>query len=171
MLLDLTRLADGRLDESFRLDPGSPLFDGFAAEVTASFDLDVTLRRAGSASYVVEARLAGSVSRPCRRCLAPVELGVADRFRAVIQIADRGEEVGDDDVVLLERGATRVDLTGLVRDRLFLGVDEYPVCDPDCAGICPGCGRNLNTGACGCEPEFGPSSWVDALQAVRDRVG
>lgn len=170
MLLDLTRLADGRLAESFRLEPGSPVFQGFAGDIPAAFDLEVILRHPAGGTYVLDGRLTGSIARRCRRCLTPVELDLEDRFRVIYQVSDRDEEAGDDDIVLLDRGTTRIDLTETVRDRLFLGVEEYPVCDPDCAGICPCCGQDLNTGSCSCEPEPGGSPWVEALQAVRDRV-
>ncbi len=170
MLLDLTRLVDGRLAESFRLEPGSPVFQGFTGDISGTFELYATLRHPGGGTYVLDARLVGAVTRPCRRCLVPIEQDMDDRFRMIYQLSGRDPDAGDDDIVLLEVGTTRIDLTETVRDRLFLGTEEYPVCREDCAGFCPSCGQDLNAGACCCEPDLVGSSWAEALQSVRDRV-
>lgn len=170
MFLDLTGLLEGRLSETFRLEPGSPVFQGFTGDIPVSFELDATLRHAGTGIYVLEARLSGAVTRPCRRCLGAVGLDVDDRFRVVYQISGRAEDSQDDDIVLLEPGTTRIDVTDIVRDRLFLGTEEYPLCREDCAGFCPRCGQDLNAGTCSCEPEHADSPWAEALQAVRDQV-
>jgi uncharacterized protein len=38
-----------------------------------------------------------------------------------------------------------LDLTALVRDAVHLAVPMAPLCRPDCRGLCPCCGANLNT--------------------------
>ena len=35
-------------------------------------------------------------------------------------------------------------------------MDSKLLCRPDCKGICPRCGKNLNEGACSCRPEIDP---------------
>ena len=170
MILDLTRLVHGRLDGSFRVAPDSPVFEGLAGEIGEPFGLVATLRQSGADTYVLDAQLHGTVARLCRRCLRPVDLDVDDRFRVVYQIADRDDDTDENGLVLLPPGTTRIDLTGPVRDRLFLGIPQYPLCREDCAGICPICGTDLNEGTCSCETEEGESAWIEALQAVRERV-
>jgi uncharacterized protein len=170
MILDLTQLEHGRMEASFRIPPESPVLEGFGGEVHEPIDLDVSVRCASGDTYVVEGVLAGEVTRPCRRCLAPVDLGFENRFRLVYQMADREEDTGDDDVMLVAPGTLRIDLTEPVRDQLFLETDPYPLCCAECAGFCTGCGRNLNEGSCDCRPEPGESRWA-ALEAIRERVG
>jgi uncharacterized protein len=36
-----------------------------------------------------------------------------------------------------------------------------PLCRPDCAGLCPECGANLNLTRCGCEHR-----WIDPRMAA-----
>ena len=170
MILDLSQLEDDRVEASFRIPPESPVLEAFGGEVREPIDLEVSARRASGGTYVVEAVLAGAVTRPCRRCLVPVEQRFEDRFRIVYQVADREQDTGDDDVILVAPGTLRIDLTEPVRDRLFLENDPYPLCRPECAGFCSVCGRNLNEGPCDCQPEPGESRWA-ALEAIREHVG
>jgi uncharacterized protein len=169
MILDLTQLEHGRTEASFRILPESLVLEGFGGEVREPIDLEVSVRHPTGDTYVVQAVLAGAVTRPCRRCLTPVEVDFEDRFRILYQVADR-EDTGDDDVILLAPGNARIDLREPVRDRLFLEVDLYPLCRPECAGFCTRCGGNLNEGPCDCEPEPGETRWA-ALEAIRERVG
>ncbi|MBR6021708.1 MAG: DUF177 domain-containing protein [Kiritimatiellae bacterium] len=43
-----------------------------------------------------------------------------------------------------------IDATADVREDLLLELPGYPLCAPDCKGLCPECGNNLNEGPCGC---------------------
>ncbi len=44
-------------------------------------------------------------------------------------------------------------LDPLLRESAWLAVPGYPVCSPDCPGLCPNCGGHLGRGECVCEPE------------------
>jgi len=44
-----------------------------------------------------------------------------------------------------------LDLGEALRQYLILNLPERRLCRPDCAGICPGCGVNLNEGPCICK--------------------
>jgi len=41
------------------------------------------------------------------------------------------------------------------------------VCRPDCAGICPVCGRNRNVTPCDCEPRIAETSKLGALAKIK----
>ena len=45
-----------------------------------------------------------------------------------------------------------VDLTPEMREAIIIGFPAYPVCRPDCRGLCYRCGKNLNEGPCMCRP-------------------
>ena len=55
------------------------------------------------------------------------------------------------------------DLTDLVRDTLLAAQSLSNICKPDCKGLCPKCGANLNDGDCGCDT-FVPDPRLAALQ-------
>jgi uncharacterized protein len=45
-----------------------------------------------------------------------------------------------------------LDLLPMVRDAIHLAVPIAPRCRPDCRGLCPECGADLNKGSCECAP-------------------
>jgi uncharacterized protein len=44
-------------------------------------------------------------------------------------------------------------LEDAVRQYWTAALSMQPLCQPDCKGLCPRCGRDRNAGACACEPE------------------
>ena len=45
----------------------------------------------------------------------------------------------------------KMDISPLIRDTLLAAQPICNVCRPDCLGLCPKCGANLNEGECGCD--------------------
>lgn len=169
MFVDLSRLEDGYLSQSFEIDRGSPILQGLEAEPHEPLTFDVEVRNPSGGTYVVTGRLTGAAVAPCRRCLTPTRIPIDVPLRLVYQEVGRdakpGEDSGDDDVVWLERGAMRIELDAQVRDRLFLETERFPICREDCRGICPRCGRNLNEEPCDCTLQTVDSRWK-ALEAL-----
>ncbi len=62
-----------------------------------------------------------------------------------------------------------VDLTDEARQSIILALPTYPVCRPDCLGVCPSCGKNLNEGSCGCAHDKPDDRWgvLDGLNLER----
>lgn len=57
-------------------------------------------------------------------------------------------------------GAETVDLTQDIREDILLNLPAFPLCSPECRGLCAHCGRNLNEGPCACKPpEVAPGAW------------
>jgi uncharacterized protein len=46
-----------------------------------------------------------------------------------------------------------IDLQEEVRQSLSLALPFQPLCRPDCRGLCPRCGKNMNQGTCSCAAE------------------
>ena len=124
------------------------------------------LSSAGSGRYYFSGHLSGETRQECRRCLAPAQETVTGEVQ-VLFAEPGGEDDGDPDVFPL--GGTRgdvIDLRPAVREQWLLDVPPFLVCRPDCKGLCPRCGADLNAGACGCAPE--PDARWDALRTLRD---
>lgn len=124
----------------------------------ASTTVDVELQALNDGIVVV-----GEVRAPwtgeCRRCLKAAGGEVAAH---VEEVYERDPVEGE---TRLLRDAT-VDLTELVRDAVLLELPVAPLCDDDCAGLCPTCGIDRNEGECGCAAEETDPRWA-ALADLR----
>jgi uncharacterized protein len=94
---------------------------------------------------VVQGSLTADFSVACGRC--------AEMFSTTLTISDflRAAELSD--------GQESVDLTDDIREEVLLNLPPYPVCGPDCRGLCAQCGHNLNRGACTCKPPTADLRW------------
>jgi uncharacterized protein len=76
---------------------------------------------------------------PCFRCLDPARLEVEIEAREVEQEGTDDDEL---DSPYVEDGI--LDAPAWLSDTIRLALPEKVLCRPDCAGICPECGANLN---------------------------
>jgi uncharacterized protein len=53
----------------------------------------------------------------------------------------------------------QLDLRDEVRSAILLSSPMQPLCDPDCKGLCPECGANLNDGKCSCDARPADPRW------------
>jgi uncharacterized protein len=58
------------------------------------------------------------------------------------------ELIDDPSVYALSPDASSIDVTEAVREELALRVSAFPLCRPDCQGLCATCGADLNAGPC-----------------------
>ena len=101
---------------------------------------------------------------PCYRCLGDAVLEVPIDVREYQATNPDSPElespyVADD----------RVDLSAWARDSVALALPEQILCRPDCAGLCPVCGKNLNDEPHVHEAEGGDPRW-SALESLRERL-
>ena len=71
----------------------------------------------------------------------------------------------------LNRPEARNALNEVLREQFYLALPMKPLCREDCAGLCPRCGTNRNTGSCSCvtEPEDPRLAPLRGLKEVVDR--
>jgi uncharacterized protein len=55
---------------------------------------------------------------------------------------------------------SHIDLAPLIREFALLEIPISPICKPDCKGLCPVCGENLNETDCGHRPESNDSPFA-----------
>ena len=102
---------------------------------------------AGSGRFYFSGDFEGSAAGECRRCLAPAEYGVKGEAHFIY--AEAGDETADEpDVYELEEGGKMLDLRPAIREQWLLDASVLPLCRPDCKGLCPVCGADLNAGPC-----------------------
>ena len=107
---------------------------------------------------LVQADLQGVVVLPCARCLEPVEAPLAFRVEETFVpttdvLTGRPLEVEEEDRALWIDEHHILDLEEVLRQDVLLAAPVHPLCSPDCRGLCPTCGQNLNEGPCSCGPQ------------------
>jgi uncharacterized protein len=100
---------------------------------------ELTVTRASSGT-VLELALDVGLEGPCFRCLAGAELPLSLRLREY----EAAKPEGDDDLRAEYLEDDRVDLSAWARDAIALALPDQILCRPDCAGLCPECGKDLN---------------------------
>ena len=134
----------------------------------AGVRLDGRLESAGE-GYLLRGILRGELTVPCARCLEPapvhIEAPVAVAFIERDEPAGGEEEDTQDDVVSFQHGVIDVGIP--IRDEILLNVPMTPICQPDCAGICPVCGRNRNLTPCDCERQALETSKFGGLAKIK----
>ena len=104
-----------------------------------------------------------TISAPCDRCAADIERKESLPLTYVVVQETEGEDT--EDFVVAED--QKVDLDPLVRDDIVIRYPLKLLCSPDCKGLCPNCGKNLNEGDCDCAKEQ-TDPRLDALRAFFD---
>lgn len=146
--LGALRLTSGegrRLDLNVAIEPFS--FAGEAYPVQPDpLGVHLDISRTTGDGYALRLRFDASLSGPCMRCLEPAAPVFTVDAREVSQPTEsrRHQDEASDELTspYVEDGV--LDLSGWARDALALTVPASLLCRPDCAGLCPVCGVNLN---------------------------
>jgi uncharacterized protein len=163
--LDLARIR-GQREHFARTHPASAIAgeeDEFRVASDVALDFDVEKQ---DARYRLAGTLRTDLELPCSRCLDSMTWPVNASFDLLYlpSSANTGEtenEVESDDLGVAFYEGEVIDLRELVREQLYLTLPMKPLCGPDCQGLCPECGTNLNAGRCDCEHR-----WVDPRMAA-----
>lgn len=147
-------LSPGALLHAMR--PPSGGFDSSAAEtgegvvfktaMRGHLDIQVFNRR-----VVVKGSFAVKVELTCDRCLEPFVGKIADNIDESLKLVDptsEGDAQWEGDLAVVDG---RFDLAPLLAELFWLAWPNKVLCRPDCAGLCPSCGANLNdVTSCSC---------------------
>jgi uncharacterized protein len=123
---------------------------------------------AGSGEVVLRGTVAGVLEQECRRCLRPVQEDFDEEVTLVFSADATDEETGEGDAYAFDPSRRELDLSEAVRGEVILAMNPYVLCDPECRGLCPRCGADLNQGPCGCTEERVDPRW-EALRSLKDR--
>ncbi len=144
----------------------------FDAAVAGEIDIHRTAR-----TLHLRGRLRTPAPLTCGRCLAAFRKDVAVAVDEEFLIGERptsgsGAREPDDFVATLGPDLV-LDVTEVVRQHLLLALPMVPVCRPDCRGLCPRCGTNLNERDCGhaaegFDPRLAPLRTLKDLGIVKE---
>jgi uncharacterized protein len=106
------------------------------------------LQETGDGDFLWHGHVHGTLGGDCRRCLAPVNVEVDDDVDVLFS-ADP-ELIEDPSVYPIDPAADQLDVSPAIREEIALRVSAFPLCRPDCKGLCATCGADLNAGPCAC---------------------
>lgn len=96
----------------------------------------------------------------CSACLRVFELDVPVAFSLTLKPRPRSEDAPPEDLELSREELEEcfyegdvIDLKEILREQIILALPMYPRCSPECKGLCPQCGINLNEQTCNCQRE------------------
>jgi len=185
--LRLTSGEGRHLDLNVAIESFSLAGDSYSVQPeTVPVHLDIS--RTTGDGYALRLRFEASLVGPCMRCLEPAAPVFTVDAREVSQPAEaraafgpahprgrdpipRGRAKQQDDASdeltspYVQDGV--LDLRAWARDALALTVPANLLCRPDCAGLCPACGANLNDAGPDHHHEQAPDPRWAALSQLR----
>ena len=122
----------------------------------------------------VRADYSGRFEVPCARCVELVEHELKRSFDLLyrpIGVDANGAEraISTSETEIGYYSGDGLMLEDVLREQVLLSLPEKTLCRADCNGLCPGCGRNLNTESCSCESVEADTRW-SALSDLRSKI-
>lgn len=105
----------------------------------------------------------------CWRCLEPARVALAADTRDFQAFGRPAGAPYDEDLDCEYLEGEVLDAGAMARDALIDLLPATILCRPDCAGLCPTCGTDLNVGTCDCPADLPDARW-DALREVAERL-
>lgn len=118
--------------------------------------------------------LAARVELECARCVEPVCRDITRHFELLYR--PLGADAGRDELSVTAAEAEigyyqgeGLLLEDVLREQVLLALPLKVICREDCKGLCPLCGKNLNSEQCACSTAVEDPRWA-ALKDFRGRL-
>ncbi len=137
----------------------------FDFDIDGEVSASLSLTRAG-VLVIVEGDLSATVLPKCSRCLKEFRSVVDKHLRESIVLGEppAGEtELTSEDIEIEYLSGDEIDTLDVLTEQIALEAKVKPLCSPQCKGLCPKCGADLNQGDCNCKP-------VEAGQDIDPRL-
>lgn len=146
----LSEFAEGTSEQTYELTARDLDLEPVGASITGPIAIDLVFVRTRD-EFQVNGTARVAVEQGCVRCLSPVATDLrVDLLILVRPRETRGpsEELPQEGVVIHDR--EKFSLGHEVREAILVEITPHPLCRPDCQGLCPQCGGNLNDKKCDC---------------------
>ncbi|OGP86768.1 MAG: hypothetical protein A2031_03805 [Deltaproteobacteria bacterium RBG_19FT_COMBO_43_11] len=118
-----------------------------------------------SNTVFIKGKLSAIIDINCSRCLEDTKLPLLADF-AYTLIPEKAQtkedlELKKEDLEISHYHVDFIDLTPIICEQIILQMPIKALCSPECKGLCPQCGTNLNHSSCDC-----PLGCIDSRMAV-----
>ncbi len=170
MILDLTEIEGDPRPFEYVVPAADLDFDD--DRLTLTGDVNVSCEVVRRAAQVdVDGSIAGMAETECSRCLRSVPWTIAIEFSVSFvtpenftSAKEREVSAADLDTDVLEDDS--IEIKEIAREQILLNLPEQVLCIPDCKGLCPQCGADLNLLDCKCDQKEIDPRWA-ALKDIR----
>ncbi|MBN1541311.1 DUF177 domain-containing protein [candidate division KSB1 bacterium] len=155
--IKLSTIKEGASSLSRRVSP-SDLRLHDSEFFTQPIDVELLFERVGR-NVFVDVRLESPVDFLCDRCSEPFTALLKEQVRLLYSTDRELQDQEDDLVYVVSENEQDVDLADTLRETLILALPVKRLCTPDCRGLCPHCGANLNLTTCDCKSPTADPRW------------
>lgn len=120
---------------------------------------------------LIRGELQGKVAVPCNRCAEDASVKIDAEFNEYEDIPSETGAKDDEQegCIIYERHAPMLNLAEIGWEQFMLAMPVQPLCRPDCRGLCPHCGVNLNMNECSCQNDAGDPRMAALRNVTVDR--
>lgn len=149
MNLDVSKVIKGlqnQADFEFNLALEKPFLESIECVNASDINVSGNLRKIGK-RYELTLSYSGDLVFECHRCLKEVNINLENTLERIL-VTTLETEVNEE-WILLEGSV--INLTPVLEEDITLNLPLQILCNEDCAGLCPHCGKDLNNGMCACD--------------------
>lgn len=132
-------------------DMAQVAINGETYQIEEKSPVRFTFTNIGKNKALIEGEAEFVFAMNCDRCLKPVERKMTLRFSRSIYLRDGDEILSEEEGELGFMEGYQLNVEDLLNNEIMINWPMKVLCKPDCKGICPKCGKDLNTGECGCD--------------------
>ena len=125
----------------------------------------LTLKNIGKGRALVKANTSFTLQLPCDRCLKPVKYSMEIAAEEEVISPEYADEIALDAEQTGFMDGYQLKVDDLIYSDIVLNWPMKILCREDCKGICRICGKDLNTGECGCDT-FVPSPGLAGIKEI-----
>lgn len=148
---------EGRL-LSYEQEPGEWGLSEKGLTLEGPIHVLLKLTKHGQNEVYIRGSLSATVLSECGRCLKrfsePIQTEFHINYVPLSTISPEEErELLSDDMDLHFYNGEHIEIDEVIEGQLHLAAPMRPLCKPDCLGLCPHCGEDLNLKRCSCSDQ------------------
>ena len=109
----------------------------------------------------------GEYETPCARCGEVAHKTETAEIDLVLKPMEGRDSKDEEDLHFGYYDGKEIDCAEIAEEFLVLNVPFVSFCRPDCKGLCPKCGADLNKQTCGCSDEASETSPFSVLKGLK----
>jgi uncharacterized protein len=122
----------------------------------------------------LEGFLKGVLSLQCDRCLSSFDFPIEHSFKIDIKPVnslniEEEKELSEEEMEVSFYESSWISFYEILKEEIYLSIPYKKLCKPDCKGLCPVCGANLNETQCNCKVYKKESPFAVLKNLLKDK--